>query len=122
MPSLPTLRRLANLLNLSTPAGLALAVLAGCELHAGPRRLVLATGYALAAPDVPAFTVGNVVLTPHDLAHLLEQPGLLAHEDRHATQYVWCLGLPLLPLYAAGVGPVLYPEVSARRQARAAAS
>ena len=62
---------------------------------------MLATDYALGVPDVPAFTLGNVVLTPHDLAYLEEHPTLLQHEERHATQYAWCLGLPLLPLYAA---------------------
>lgn len=92
---------MANLLNLSTPAGLALGLVAGCDFHRGPRGLVLATGYGLSTPDVPAFTIGNVVLSPHDLAHLEERPSLLRHEERHATQYAWCLGLPLLPLYAA---------------------
>jgi hypothetical protein len=91
----------ANLLNLSTPAGLALGLVAGCDFHRGPRGLVLATGYGLSTPDVPAFTIGNVVLSPHDLDHLEERPSLLLHEVRHATQYAWCLGLPLLPLYAA---------------------
>jgi hypothetical protein len=141
-----TLRRAANLLNLSTPAGLVLALAAGCEVHAGPRGLLLATGYGFETPDVPAFTVGNVVLTPHDLARLEDSPALLRHEDRHATQYAWCLGLPLLPLYAvasawswvrggdfavhnvferrAGLVDGGYPVVSsrARQRAHAAAS
>ena len=92
---------MANLLNLSTPAGLVLGLVAHCDFHPGPRGLVLATGYALSTPDVPAFTIGNVVLSPHDLEHLEARPALLRHEERHATQYAWCLGLPLLPLYAA---------------------
>ena len=78
-----------------------LGLVAGCDFHDGPRGLVLATGYGLSTPDVPAFTVGNVVLSPHDLDHLESTPGLLRHEERHATQYAWCLGLPLIPLYAA---------------------
>jgi len=90
----------ANLLNLSTPAGLALGLVAGCDFHRGPRGLVLATGYGLSTPDVPAFTIGDVVLSPYGLDHLEARPSLLRHEERHATQYAWCLGLPLLPLYA----------------------
>ena len=42
---------------------------------------MLATGYSLSTPDVPAFTVGNVVLTPHDLDHLESRPALLEHEE-----------------------------------------
>ncbi len=92
---------MANLLNLSTPAGLVLGMVAGCDFHVGPRGLVLATGYGLRTPDATAFTLGNVVLSPHGREHFLERPALLEHEERHATQYAWCLGLPLLPLYVA---------------------
>ena len=33
----------------------------------------------------------------------MRRPELLAHEERHAWQYVACLGLPFLPLYAAAM-------------------
>ena len=29
---------------------------------------------------------------------------LLGHEERHCTQYAWCLGLPFLPLYFLAAG------------------
>ena len=31
-------------------------------------------------------------------------PALLGHEERHSTQYAWCLGLPFLPLYFIAAG------------------
>ena len=31
-------------------------------------------------------------------------PVLLGHEERHSTQYAWCLGLPFLPLYFLAAG------------------
>jgi len=50
-------------------------------------------------PVAPAFCVGNVIISRVDRAALA--PALLAHEARHATQYAWCAGLPMLPLYFA---------------------
>lgn len=94
------LRQVANLANLSTPLGLLLAVAGRARLARGPEGLLLARGYRLPVPPAPAFTVGNVVLLRLDEAALARRPRLLAHESRHATQYAWCLGPGLLPLYA----------------------
>ncbi len=95
------LRRAVNLLNLSTPAGLALALLAGTALQPGPQGLILAIGYQPRLPIAGAFTVGNVVLYRAGRPFIDANPALLHHEARHSTQYAWCLGLPFLPLYAA---------------------
>ncbi|HLR94645.1 MAG TPA: hypothetical protein VK053_08980 [Jiangellaceae bacterium] len=89
-------RRLANLVNLSTPLGLLVARVGGAVTRAGPDGLVLAAPYQLSLPPAAAFTVGNVVL--HRGGTTLTPP-LLRHEARHATQWAWCLGLPFLPLY-----------------------
>jgi hypothetical protein len=97
-------RQVLNGVNGSTLAGLAIGAAGRCAFHQGPRGLVIATGYRLPQPRVPAFTVGNVVLTPHDRDWLDSRPRLLAHEERHASQYVACLGLPMLPLYAVASG------------------
>lgn len=96
------LRAVLNVVNLSTPLGLVLAVATRCRLRPLPRGLVLATGYPYAVPRASAFTVGDVVLTRADEERVLARPGLLAHEERHAWQYAACLGLPFLPLYALG--------------------
>lgn len=95
-------RRALNLANGSTALGLALARLGGCTLSDGPRGLVLAEGYRYGFPVAGAFTVGNVILTSSTFAHLEElAPGTLRHEDRHATQWAFMLGLPFLPAYLA---------------------
>ncbi|WP_133832575.1 hypothetical protein [Arthrobacter sp. AG258] len=95
------LRRAANLLNGSTVAGLAVALAAGTRLSRGPRGMVLAAGYRWRLPAARAFTVGNVVLYRGPAADLLSRPALLGHEERHCSQYAWCLGLPFIPLYLA---------------------
>ena len=92
------------MVNGSTLLGLGLAALGRARLGAGPRGLLVASGYRLPQPSAPAFTVGNVVLTRHDTAWLAARPRLLLHEERHSWQYVACLGLPLLPLYAVAAG------------------
>jgi len=43
-----------------------------------------------------------VILTRHDV--LGRDTVLLRHEARHATQYAWCGGLLMLPLYFAAAG------------------
>jgi hypothetical protein len=43
-----------------------------------------------------------VILSRHD--RLLRDSVLLRHEARHATQYAWCGGLLMLPLYLAAAG------------------
>lgn len=99
MTSGQRLRQLANLLNASTPLGLLLAACARTRVRRGPRGLILATGYRWRLPLAAAFTVGNVVLFRAGPAEALGNPVLLGHEERHSTQYAWCLGMPFLPLY-----------------------
>ena len=96
------LKTLINLVNLSTPLGLLVAVAGRSRLRRGPRGLVLASDFRLPLPAAPAFTVGNVVVSPRPPEFLDSRPALLAHEERHSWQYVFCLGLPMLPLYALG--------------------
>jgi hypothetical protein len=88
-------RRVLNYLNLATPLGLLISVVGGATRQSGPNGLVLAFGYRYRFPIAGAFTVGNVVLTKHDFLH----DRLIRHEGRHATQWAWCVGLPMLPLY-----------------------
>lgn len=99
------MRTLGNLLNLSTAAGLAVAGLGGCTVHRGPHGLLLAEGYRFAFPVAGAFTVGDVVITRRSFAALLQsRPRLLDHEERHAWQYLCCLGLPYLLPYTLAMG------------------
>lgn len=98
------LRRAANLLNGSTVAGLAVALAAGAQVSRGPRGLLIAAGYRWRLPFAHAYTLGNVVLCRGTTADLLSRPALLGHEERHCTQYAWCLGLPFIPLYLAAAG------------------
>ncbi|MEU4507947.1 hypothetical protein AB0G05_00495 [Nonomuraea wenchangensis] len=88
-------RRAANYVNLATPFGLLISVVGGATRRPGPDGLILALGYRYRFPIAGAFTVGNVVLTRRD--SLDER--LILHEGRHATQWAWCVGLPMLPLY-----------------------
>jgi hypothetical protein len=92
------LRQVANVVNLSTPLGLALALAGRGTLRRGPHGLLLAHAVRLPA-RAPAFTVGNVVLLRLDDAALAHRPRLLGHEARHATQYACCVGPLMLPLY-----------------------
>ena len=98
-------RRLANLLNLSTPLGLAVARVGRARRRPGPYGLVLAEGYRFGFPVAGAFTVGDVVITARTFAVLLQAcPDLLVHEERHSRQYALFLGLPYLPLYVVAMG------------------
>jgi hypothetical protein len=97
-------KRVVNVLNGSTLLGLGIASLGRARSSDGPRGLVLATGYRVRIPAAPAFTVGNVVVTRNTEGWLDERPRLLLHEERHSWQYVACLGLPMLPLYAVAAG------------------
>jgi hypothetical protein len=93
-------RRVGNRLNLSTPLGLAVALVGGARRRPGPYGLVLAEGYRFGFPVASAFTVGDVIITAHTFPALLQgHPALLVHEGRHSRQYALCLGLPYLPLY-----------------------
>jgi hypothetical protein len=92
-------RLAVNLLNGSTLAGLAASVAGRARLARFPDGLLVGTGYRLPVPPAPAFTLGNVILTRHQV--LGRDTVLLRHEARHATQYAWCGGLLMLPLYFA---------------------
>jgi hypothetical protein len=93
-------RQVVNVLNLSTPIGLAVAALGGARVRRGPQGLLVASGYRLPVPPAPAFTVGNVVVLRSGEDVLARRPRLLAHEARHATQYALCLGPVLWVAYA----------------------
>ena len=97
-------RRVLNAVNGSTLLGVAVAAAGRARLRRGPRGLLLAEGYRLPLPRVAAFSVGDVVVTRHSPDWLAARPRLLRHEERHATQYAACLGLPMLPLYALAAG------------------
>ena len=90
-------RLAVNLLNGSTLAGLVAAKAGGARLARFPDGLLVGTSYRLPVPSAPAFTIGNVIITHRDAM----EPGtpLLRHEARHATQYAWCGGLPMIPAY-----------------------
>jgi hypothetical protein len=96
-------RLAVNLLNGSTLAGLAAAKAGGARLARFPDGLLVGTGYRLPVPSAPAFTLGNVIITRRSALEL--GTPLLRHEARHSTQYAWCGGVLMLPLYftAAGV-------------------
>jgi len=98
------LRQVVNLINLSTPIGLALARGSRARLVKGPNGLLLDFGYGLALPRNSAFTVGNVVLLRGDESVLRRRPTLLAHEARHASQYAVCIGPVMWPLYGLAAG------------------
>jgi hypothetical protein len=96
-------RMIVNFVNLSTPLGLLIALIGGCTTRRGADGLYLSCGYRIPLPLAPAFTVGNVILY-RDAEEFAGRPELLGHEARHATQYAWCLGLPMLPMYALAAG------------------
>jgi hypothetical protein len=95
-------RLCVNLVNGSTLAGLAAARIGGATLAPLPNGLLVATGYRLPVPPAPAYTLGNVIITRR--AALAFDTPLCRHEARHATQYAWCGGLLMLPLYFAAAG------------------
>ena len=104
-------RRVVNLANGSTVAGIGVALAGGARLARGPDGLLTASGYRPPLPPA-AFTLGNVIIVNRRRPGLLS-PAILAHEARHATQYAWCGGLVMLPLYfaAAGVSWLLCADV-----------
>ncbi|WP_258061673.1 hypothetical protein [Arthrobacter sp. ZGTC412] len=97
-------RLAANVVNGSTLLGLAVAAAARTELRRGPRGLIIAAGYRWLLPFAAAFTLGNVVLCRCTADDLLTRPLLLGHEEKHCSQYAWCLGVPFLPLYFLAAG------------------
>src|SRR4051812_9113727 len=104
MTSGQRLRVVANMLNGSTLLGLLLAACARTSVTSGPRGLLIATRYRWRLPFAAAFTVGNVVLFRAGPESALANQVLLGHEERHSTQYAWCLGWPFLPLYFIAAG------------------
>lgn len=106
------LRQVVNAVNLSTGLGLLLAATATRRprgVRRGPDGLLVAGGYRPPFPVASAFTVGNVILVRGEASGLADGSPLLRHEARHATQYAWCLGLVMIPLYGvcAGVSMLL---------------
>lgn len=99
------IRHVANGVNLSTPLGLLVARVGGARVRPGPMRLHLADHYRFGFPVADVFTIGDVVLSRHDLDHLLARsPTLLEHEEAHSRQWMCCLGMPFLPCYVAAMG------------------
>ena len=98
-------RNTGNVANLSTPLGLLVAVAGGARLRSMDG-LIVAENVSLPGISASAMTIGSVVLVPR---RTLEEatariPGLLLHEDQHAHQWAYCLGLPFIPLYLAAMG------------------
>jgi hypothetical protein len=92
-----------NLVNGSTLFGAAVALAGGARLARVPGGLLVASGYRPAVPVAPAFTIGNVIIV--NRRHPQPLPAaMLAHEARHSTQYAWCGGLLMLPLYFTALG------------------
>jgi hypothetical protein len=107
-------RQVVNLANGSTLAGLAVAAAGRASLARGADGLFTGTGYRLPVPPAPAFCLGNVIVTSYDA--IAPRSRLFRHEARHATQYAWCGGVVMVPLYlaAAGVSWVLTGDFGAR--------
>ena len=101
-------------MNGSTLAGLGVAALGRAEVARSVDGLFTGTGYRLPVPPAPAFCLGNVIVARGDGL----DPGspVFRHEARHATQYAWCGGVVMVPLYlaAAGVSWVLTGDFGAR--------
>ncbi|MCK0114144.1 hypothetical protein MWU75_18555 [Ornithinimicrobium sp. F0845] len=105
LPTAVKVRHIANWVNLSTLLGLGVARAGGADVRSGPRKLYLAEHYRWRFPAGGAFTVGDVVITRHDIDDLCaRRPHLLEHEEAHSRQWMACLGLPFLPLYVASMG------------------
>jgi hypothetical protein len=106
-------RQVVNLVNGSTLAGLGVAALGGAAVARSVDGLFTGTGYRLPVPPAPAFCLGNVIVTRDGL-----DPGspVFRHEARHATQFAWCGGVVMIPLYlaAAGVSWALTGDFGAR--------
>src|ERR1700733_5408379 len=88
--------------NGATLAGVGVALAGRARVARAADGLLTGTGYRLPVPPAPAFTMGNVIITRHD--ELVADSSLCRHEARHSTQYAWCGGLLLLPLYFTAAG------------------
>ena len=84
--------------------GLLVARFGGATRHRRGRGTVVCVGYRYGFPVASAFTIGNVIITKHDLDWMEDRPVLLQHEDRHCTQYAFLVGPVMLPLYFLSVG------------------
>jgi hypothetical protein len=102
MPARLRVRQAVNLVNGSTLAGLGVAALGGATVSRSADGLLTGTGYRLPVPPAPAFCLGNVRVTRGDV--MIPGSRLLRHEARHATQFAWCGGLVMIPLYLAAAG------------------
>lgn len=104
MGSSVLLRNVANLVNLSTPLGLLVALGTRSRLRV-VKGLLVAEESRLRLPAA-AMTIGSVVLVPRrTLEQAVERiPGLLEHEDAHAWQYAYCFGLPFVPAWFVAAG------------------
>lgn len=98
------LRTAVNWVNLSTPLGLLVARCGGARRERRGRGTVLAGDYRFGFPVAGAFTIGGVIISRMPLERLRTRTVLLEHEDRHVTQYGFCLGLPMVLLYVAAAG------------------
>lgn len=99
------LRTMGNVANLSTPLGLVLAACGRGRLR-GVGHLIVVDRVRLPVPGAGAMTVGSVVLVfrvPLEGA-VARTPALLRHEEQHAWQWAYCLGLPFLAAYFTQVG------------------
>ena len=107
-------RQVVNLVNGSTLTGFGIAALGGAAIARSVDGLFTGTGYRLPVPPAPAFCLGNVIVTRGDGI----DPGspVFRHEARHATQFAWCGGVVMIPLYlgAAGVSWALTGDFGAR--------
>jgi len=103
-------RSVVNWVNLSTPAGMALARVGASRPRRARNGIWLVHDYRLAAPPAPAFTLGSVVFLRAGLPGPGRDPvgvvprRLLDHEERHVTQYAWCGGVAMPVLYVAAAG------------------
>jgi hypothetical protein len=95
-------RQAVNLANGSTLAGLGVAAVGGATIGRSVDGLFTGTGYRLPVPPAPAFCLGNVIVTRGDVIVLGSR--LFRHEARHATQFAWCGGVVMIPLYLAAAG------------------
>jgi len=103
-----------NLVNGSTLAGFVVAALGGAAIARTADGLFLGTGYRLPVPPAPAFCLGNVIVTRGN--GIDPRSPVFRHEARHATQFAWCGGVVMIPLYlaAAGVSWALTGDFGAR--------
>ena len=102
MTSWIIVRRIVNVINLSTPLGLLLAVWGRARLERGPNGVIVAHGYRsrIPAPRASAVTIGDVVLLRLSREQLAGRPELLDHEARHCTQWAFFVGpVGFVPAY-----------------------